>query len=96
MKIQLRMANFDLELSIDCTYDYMDIYDGRDSASTLIGRYCGRQIPDVIETTQKHMFIVFKTDASDTASGFEGLWVAVVNLYHQEAGSQRQSRYPGI
>ena len=96
MKIQLRFANFDLESSPRCMYDAVSIYDGPDRHSPLLGRYCGQQIPDLIEATQKQMLVVFETDSSDTASGFEALWIAVANSnYKTPSVLPRQPRDPG-
>ena len=92
MKIQLRFSSFDLETSTNCEYDSLQIYDGANTKSPLLGRYCGWHIPHLIETTQKHMFIVFETDGSDTASGFEALWVAVANSDYK--ASNRLPRQP--
>ena len=89
-RIQLRFANFDLEQSLNCTYDYLEVYDGRDENSPLLGRYCGRQISEPIESTQKYMFLLFKTDSSDTATGFEGAWITVTNPNNEPpSGVQR-------
>ena len=96
MKIQLRFANFDLESSPGCIYDALAIYDGPDRDSPPLGRHCGRQIPDLIEATQKQLLVVFETDSSDTESGFEALWVAVANSnYKAPSMLPRQPRDPG-
>ena len=97
MKIQLRFSSFSLEPNTDCFYDTLTIYDGTDEESPLLGRFCGQQMPGLIETTQKHMYIVFETDSSDTASGFEALWIAVVNSsYVARPRLQTKPRGPGM
>ena len=33
--------DFDIEGSYNCAFDYIDIHDGDNENSTLIGKYCG-------------------------------------------------------
>ena len=95
MKIQLRFADFELEPSSDCEYDYIEVYDGQTKVDPRLGKFCGRQIPDLIESTQKNMLVIFKTDKSDTRSGFEATWVSVFK--HDDprsVGVSRRARIP--
>eukprot|EP00795_Rhopilema_esculentum_P014516 gene14516-5577_t len=79
MKIQLRFSDFDLERDSKCSYDYLAVYDGHNKASPLLGKFCGSTVPKVINSTQQNMRIVFKSDHSDTRSGFQALWIALGN-----------------
>ena len=39
----------------------MDVFDGPDSRSPLIGRYCGQQRNVVLYSTEHHLLITFTT-----------------------------------
>lgn len=87
-RMQLRFTDFDLEQSNSCTYDYLEIFD---SSSTLIGRFCGNNIPDLIESQSNKLYLVFRTDSADTRRGFEATWIALGGL----AGSGNTKRQIG-
>ncbi|XP_053211519.1 uncharacterized protein LOC128395143 [Panonychus citri] len=39
-RVRLRFLTFEIEAENDCSYDYVEIFDGYDTTSHLIGRYC--------------------------------------------------------
>ena len=67
-------SEFDIEGSWDgnCAYDYLELRDGDDQNSTLIGRFCGDQsvAPDMITSTYNYLWIAFVTDGSVQNRGF--------------------------
>jgi hypothetical protein len=71
--VMLRFTAFDLEPSQDCIYDFVEVRDGRSSATPLLGRYCGgfgQEPNDVIEATGPGMYVLFHTDVSAAFEGF--------------------------
>uniref|UniRef100_A0A2C9K167 EGF-like domain-containing protein n=1 Tax=Biomphalaria glabrata TaxID=6526 RepID=A0A2C9K167_BIOGL len=40
----------------------MEVFDGIDESSRLIGHYCGSGVPNVIRTSGNHMYVVFRSD----------------------------------
>ena len=68
--IQDFMLEFDEE---GCTqgFDTLSIYDGDSDEAPLIGVYCYNVIPPSIESTSENIFIVFRSDSSTSARGFE-------------------------
>lgn len=44
--------------------------DGDDANSTLIGRYCGDQLPPPVLSTHNFLWLRFKSDSSVDAAGF--------------------------
>lgn len=46
------------------------VRDGPSESSPLIGRYCGTEMPPMLQSTQRSMFIQFKTDSSISNHGF--------------------------
>merc|ERR1711972_1073560 len=59
-----------LEEDQDCSYDYVEIYDGAFKDMPLIGRWCGTNKPKTITSTNSQVLIVFKTDDLVDMKGF--------------------------
>lgn len=51
-------------------YDFLHVYDGRDSLSPLIGSFYGSQLPGRIESSSNSLFLAFRSDASVSSAGF--------------------------
>ncbi|KAG2458577.1 CUBN protein, partial [Polypterus senegalus] len=68
--IELKFNSFDLEVSSNCAFDYVAVYDGVDTFAPLLGKFCGRVTPPVIKSSSNNLFLVFKTDTSITAGGW--------------------------
>lgn len=45
-----------------CESDYIELRDGKDDNSTLIGRYCAQHLPKIVYSTGKDLWLRFKTD----------------------------------
>ena len=67
--VQLYFQHFDVEGSIDCTYDYLDIRESTEN-NTSIGRFCGNVIPDPITSKYNELILKFGTDGSVNNRGF--------------------------
>ncbi|XP_063063043.1 cubilin [Engraulis encrasicolus] len=76
--VSLSFLTFDVEGSSSCRYDYVEVRDGASSSSPLIGQYCGNQIPTMLESTQRSMYIKFKTDASVSNHGFTASYTSFI------------------
>lgn len=50
------------------------VRDGSISSSPLLGTYCGNGIPPPLQSTQRSMYIRFKTDSSVSNHGFEAAY----------------------
>lgn len=63
-------------LTIDHVYDscVLQVRDGSSSSSPLLGTFCGIEIPPMLQSTQKSLYIRFKTDSSGTNFGFEAAY----------------------
>ncbi|RNA32526.1 neuropilin and tolloid 1 [Brachionus plicatilis] len=65
------VENFDIEPSVDCSYDYLEIRDGKYGFSPFIGRYCDQNLPKFpINSTGRNLWIKFNSDESIEAQGF--------------------------
>ena len=55
-------------------YDFVRVYDGATTSSTLLGAYSGCSLPPVITSSGPSMLITFTTDASVTAAGWSATY----------------------
>ena len=59
--IRLKFVTFQLSDSQKIGHDYIEIYDGRNSRSTLLGTFTGVRRPFVIQSSGRFMFVKFRT-----------------------------------
>lgn len=64
--ISMNFTSFNLENK----YDYMFIYDGNSTSSTLIGKYTSTVSPGNINSTGSNLLVEFRSDCATTASGW--------------------------
>uniref|UniRef100_A0A673JBD6 Metalloendopeptidase n=1 Tax=Sinocyclocheilus rhinocerous TaxID=307959 RepID=A0A673JBD6_9TELE len=70
-RIKIAFNEIDMEPHLECTYDHIEIYDGRDEKAPSLGRYCGTKKPQPIISSGNKMFIRFFSDNSVQKKGFE-------------------------
>ncbi|XP_066440814.1 cubilin [Eleutherodactylus coqui] len=77
--IRLSFSAFNLEHSLSCAQDHLDIYDNAtDTKGSPIGSYCGRSIPPTITSSDSTMVLSLVTDHSLTgAEGFSADYVSI-------------------
>ena len=77
--VTLNFISFDIEAGTgtSCNYDYLNVYDGANTSSTLIGTYCNNNIPTTISSTGGSITILFSSDGGVENAGFEIDWVCV-------------------
>ncbi|KAJ7381127.1 hypothetical protein OS493_004725 [Desmophyllum pertusum] len=57
--LRLKFTSFDLEESVNCTADYVNIRDGKDKTAPLIGRYCGKTPPEPVKASAQSRISCF-------------------------------------
>ncbi|KAL0271771.1 UNVERIFIED_CONTAM: hypothetical protein PYX00_008763 [Menopon gallinae] len=75
--INLEFQEFEIESTYRCIFDYVEIRDGHDSTSPLIGRYCGSNRPGRIVSTHNYLYLKMVTDNNVELAGFYGNYSAV-------------------
>ena len=77
--MSLKIENHD-----NCVYDYLEIRDGHEETSPLIGKFCGYKLPEDIKSTSNKLYVKFVSDGSVQKAGFAASFVKgtayVVNL----------------
>jgi PKD repeat protein len=78
--LNINFLVFDVEAgqTTTCNYDYISIYDGTSTTSTLIGTYCNTTgTPGTFSTSGGDITIVQHSDANTEGDGFEMTWQCV-------------------
>ncbi|XP_072933024.1 cubilin-like [Epargyreus clarus] len=77
--INVTFNKFNLENHTDCLYDFLQIHDGRSSASQLIGRFCGSSYPNGghILSSHNYLYFWFRSDQTVAKDGFGLHWTSV-------------------
>lgn len=74
--IQLVFTTFDIEYCVFCKCDYVEIRDGRNSSSPLLGKYCENGKLSPIFSTGRHLWIKFYSDVGARFQGFRAVYKA--------------------
>ena len=69
-QVALKFQSFEIENHDNCVYDYIEIRDGPDAQSALIGTYCGYKMPEDIKSTTSQLYVKFVSDGSVQKAGF--------------------------
>lgn len=64
-------SELDVEAQQECTYDHLEIFDGKDAKAPALGRFCGAKEPEPIVSSGNKMFLKFVSDNSIQKKGFE-------------------------
>ncbi|XP_070545496.1 tolloid-like protein 1 isoform X2 [Ptychodera flava] len=75
--VKLMFRSFEVEHETECSYDYVEIFDGEDYSSPKIGKFCGHKIPDDMVSTGRYLHMNFSTDDSINKKGFSAQYIAV-------------------
>ena len=68
--IKLTFEAFNLEFHSSCVYDSLVIYDGEEGNKTLLGSFCGDDLPSPLYASKGQMVIKFTSDETMVARGF--------------------------
>uniref|UniRef100_A0A3B4ASY1 CUB domain-containing protein n=1 Tax=Periophthalmus magnuspinnatus TaxID=409849 RepID=A0A3B4ASY1_9GOBI len=84
-RIKLYFTVMDLEeknsLSDECDYDYVAVYDGESQTDTLLGRWCGIDLPPSLVSKGNKLLVVLSTDRNEAHKGFTASYLGVpVNI----------------
>lgn len=82
--VTLNFVDFDLEAaSTDgfSIYDVVEVYDGPNTASPLLGRFAGNSIPPAITSSGTSMYVKFYSDQAVTATGWSAYYTSTTADY---------------
>ncbi|KAF0296268.1 Cubilin [Amphibalanus amphitrite] len=95
-RVQLVVDHFELEFSRNCIFDFVEIRDGPDPDSPLVGRYCGREsVPPPVVGTSNQLYVRFFSDISIAHGGFSATYdILCGGIYAEPTGSFHSPNYP--
>ncbi|XP_054719322.1 cubilin-like [Uloborus diversus] len=100
--IGVQFSRFELESGHNCAKDFLQLHDGPNSASRVIGRFCDSNLHgETFNTTHNQLFLWFRSDKTISRSGFTLNWEAVEPscggyLNSSEYGAINSPGYPGM
>ncbi|XP_071625041.1 membrane frizzled-related protein [Heliangelus exortis] len=69
--IDLHFHNFSLEHHEDCSFDFVEVHDSAGTgAASLMGRFCGHQLPPTLTSSRHVMTVLFVADEGVADDGF--------------------------
>lgn len=69
--IRLEVLDFQLEHGPRCATDNMEVIDGHNFGEHSLGKFCGEEIPAVIESSGNTVLITFRSDKDIQRTGFK-------------------------
>ena len=69
--VRLNFTHFYLDDNPNCQYESLKVYDGSDESSQLLGTYCGNELPQIIQSYGRYLYVVFTSDEEVTYSGYQ-------------------------
>ncbi|XP_066485218.1 cubilin [Tiliqua scincoides] len=95
--ISLFFSSFNLEGN-GCQHDFLEVRNGSDASSPLLGKYCGTAIPDPIFPKNHVVYLRFKSDILIHGEGYEITWTSSPTgcggTLYGESGSLASPEYP--
>lgn len=74
-QVALKFQSFEIENHDNCVYDYVEVRNGHNADSPLIGVYCGYKIPPDIKSTGNKLLVKFVSDGSVQKAGFSATFM---------------------
>ncbi|XP_034566354.1 bone morphogenetic protein 1-like isoform X2 [Notolabrus celidotus] len=75
-RVKLVFNEIDMEAHLECAYDHLEIFDGRDSRAPSLGRFCGTKKPTPVVSSDNKLYLRFFSDNSVQKRGFEASYRA--------------------
>ena len=69
-RIKIMFQHFSVEYHSDCVYDYVEVYNGPENDSRIVGKYCGQELPQAFISSGNELAVKLYTDAYVTNPGF--------------------------
>ncbi|XP_052250988.1 deleted in malignant brain tumors 1 protein-like isoform X4 [Dreissena polymorpha] len=69
-RINVNFRDFALEHHSNCNHDYLELFNGPNASYPSFGKFCGTAQPSGFQSQSNSVRIVFSTDSSDSARGF--------------------------
>jgi hypothetical protein len=67
-RLKITFREFDVEEETDCGFDYLEAFEGTDVNGTLIGRWCGTELPSTIVIEDVEAAVTFRFHSNDAVA----------------------------
>ena len=74
-QVALKFQSFEIENHDNCVYDYVEVRDGHNPDSPLIGVFCGYKGPGDLRSTGNKLLVKFVSDESVQKAGFSATFM---------------------
>jgi PKD repeat protein len=71
--IKVSFTAFELEADPGCSRDWLRVFDGADTTSTLIGTFCGTNSPGILLASNGGLTFQFHSDSTNNAMGWSAM-----------------------
>ncbi|GAB6025086.1 mannan-binding lectin serine peptidase 1 (C4 C2 activating component of Ra-reactive factor) [Chamberlinius hualienensis] len=78
-RIKLEIIELSLEHSTECSFDYLEIFDGYNSSADILGRFCDTKPMNEIESSSHQLLLHFHSDYLLNSKGFLIKFNTVIN-----------------
>jgi spore germination protein YaaH len=81
-QVSLEFTEFDIEAGSgqECNYDYIEIFDGENTAATSFGKFCNTTgSPGTINSSGNALTLLFHSDGATINNGFTAEWNCVLD-----------------
>ncbi|XP_060048215.1 cubilin [Erinaceus europaeus] len=96
--ISLFFHSFGIEDSSECRHDFLEVRNGSNSNSPLLGTYCGTLLPNPIFSQNHELYLRFKSDGAISSQGYEIIWTSSSSgcggTLYGDSGSVTSPGYP--
>ncbi|XP_067326675.1 cubilin [Anolis sagrei] len=83
---------FQLEESVNCRFDFLQIHDGESTSANLLGKYCGSSHPEELFSSHNSLYFSFHSDRLTNGRGFRVRWES----QQPECGDELTDSYGSI
>ncbi|KAM5235406.1 cubilin [Ctenodactylus gundi] len=97
--IALFFHSFGLEDSRDCAHDFLEVRNGDNGISPVLGKYCGTLLPSPVFSQSNKLYLWFKSNSVISGQGYEIIWTSSPSgcggTLYGNSGSVTSPGYPG-
>ncbi|KAF2368216.1 EGF-like domain, partial [Trinorchestia longiramus] len=100
--VKLSFTDFSVEPHENCSYDYLSVYDGRNTSAPLLLQHCGSSLPSppVWQSSGSFLTLRLKADGSSQSRGFQANYStgcgARLSLSPGAVGQLKSPNYPSV
>lgn len=80
--IHLKFEAFRMEDDPVCANDFVEVRDGGELSSHVIGRYCGHVYPEIVESSTNKLLVQFSSNDDVVRTGFKAFYQTKSGKYY--------------